>query len=256
MKDAAHTLLGEVEREAAALPGASLLPGGGADAARRFATLAGAPPPPGLAAFLAAHDGAVLAPDVRLLTLDEAAARRFVPERAALPTTWPPELWPILERSGRRFALDAADADSDGEWPVVEVSDRGIDRVGTSFLRFLHVVCAELRAGDTSGGAAVALGEERCRRDPGHADHWLDLAELLEQAGRQNGIDATLTAALRASTPPTPALLLAIGMRAARAGAWEAAWRAFSDAMSLEPIGARDDDARLDAAAVIYVLAS
>ncbi|HEX4404318.1 MAG TPA: tetratricopeptide repeat protein, partial [Polyangia bacterium] len=106
------------------------------------------------------------------------------------------------------------------------------------------------------GAAAVALGEERCRRDPGHADHWLDLAELLEHAGREPEIDGVLASALRASTPPTPALLLAVGMRSARAGDWEAALRGFSDAVALEPIGARDDDARLDAAALVYVLAS
>src|SRR5262245_27297181 len=177
MKDPVQTLLGEVEREVAGLPGATLFPGSGSDAARRFAAVAGAAPPPGLAAFLAAHDGGVLAPEVRLLSLDEATRRRSTPP-VSVPSaggTWPAGLWPVLERSGRRYALDAAGTASDGEWPVVEVSERGIDRVGTSFLRFLHVLCAELAAGAASGPAAVALGEERCRRDPGHADHWLDL---------------------------------------------------------------------------------
>jgi hypothetical protein len=79
------------------------------------------------------------------------------------------------------------------------------------------VLCAELAAGSAAGDAAIALAETRCRRDPGHADHWLDLAELLEAAGRAGEIDATLAAALRAATPPTPALMLAIGMRAVRA---------------------------------------
>jgi tetratricopeptide (TPR) repeat protein len=256
MTDPVQTLLGEVEREAALLAGASLFPGVDSDGLRRFVAAAGAPPPPGLAAFLASHDGGLLGSDVRLLSLDEATQRRFQPERAMLPGVWPSGLWPVMERGGRRFALDAEETSSDGEWPVVEVSDRGIDRVGTSFLRFLHVVCAELASGGAAGDAAVRLGEERCRRDPGHADHWLDLAELLEQAGRQAEIDETLTAALRASTPPTPALLLAIGMRAVRAGDWPAALRGFSDAIALDPIGARDDDARLDAAALVYVLAS
>lgn len=258
MKDPARTLLGQIERGVAGLTGASLFPGAGSDAASRFEAHMGLPPPPGLAAFLAAHDGGVLGTDVVLLGLDEAARRRRPagvdkPAGAALPAG----LWPVMERGGRRFALDAEEASSDGEWPVVEIGDRGIDRVGTSFLRFVHVVCAELAAGSVAeGGAALALGEERCRRDPGHADHWLDLAELLEHAGREPEIDAVLASALRAATPPTPALLLAVGMRAARAGDWEAALRGFSDAIALEPIGARDDDARLDAAALVYVLAT
>src|SRR5262245_37713395 len=98
MKDPAQTLLGEVEREAAALPGASLCSAGGPDAARRFSDIVGVSPPPGLAAFMAVHDGGSLAPDVRLFTLEQAAQRRFVPERATAPGTWPPELWPVLER--------------------------------------------------------------------------------------------------------------------------------------------------------------
>ncbi|HVR02469.1 MAG TPA: tetratricopeptide repeat protein [Polyangia bacterium] len=257
MKDPARTLLGQVEREVAALPGASLYPGAGSDVGTRFEALMGLPPPPGLAAFLAAHDGGVLGPDVRLLSLDEAAKRRRPPERSSATAAMPAGLWPVMERGGRRYALDAEDASSDGEWPVVEVGDSGIDRVGTSFLRFVHVVCAELAVGGIAEDrAAVTLGEERCRRDPGHADNWLDLAELLEQAGREKEIDGVLASALRASTPPTPALLLAVGMRAVRENDWEAALRGFSDAIALEPIGARDDDARLDAAALVYVLAT
>ena len=34
------------------------------------------------------------------------------------------------------------------------------------------------------------------------------------------------------------------------------ALRAFKDAIALEPVGARDDDARLDAAALVFVLAA
>jgi tetratricopeptide (TPR) repeat protein len=257
MKDPVRTLLGQVERGVAALPGASLFPGLGADAASRFEAVMGRPPPPGLAAFLAAHDGGLLGPDVRVLGLDEASKRRRPTGHAGPVRELPAGLWPIVDRGGRRYVLDAEEASADGEWPVVEIVDNGFDRVGTSFLRFLHVVCAELAAGSVvEDGAAVALGEERCRRDPGHADHWLDLAELLEQAGREPEIDAVLASALRAATPPTPALLLAVGMRAVRVDDWEAALRGFSDAMALEPIGARDDDARLDAAALVYVLAS
>ena len=257
MKDPARTLLGQVEREVAALAGASLFPGAGSDVAARFQAVMGLPPPPGLAAFWAAHDGGVLGVDVRLLGFEEASKRRRSREHAGAAGDLPAGLWPVMERSGRRYALDAEEANSDGEWPVVEIGDRGIDRVGTSFLRFVHVVCAELAVGGLAeGAAAVGLGEERCRRDPGHADHWLDLAELLEHAGREPEIDGVLASALRASTPPTPALLLAVGMRSARAGDWEAALRGFSDAVALEPVGARDDDARLDAAALVYVLAT
>ena len=257
MKDPARTLLGQVEREVGGLSGASLFPGAGSDAGARFEALMGLAPPPGLAAFLAAHDGGVLAPDVRLLGLDDAAKKRRKTEPPAAAGDLPAGLWPVMERGGRRYALDAEEASADGEWPVVEIGERGIDRVGTSFLRFVHVVCAELAAGGgVEGAAAVTLGEERCRRDPGHADHWLDLAELLEHAGREPEIDGVLASALRAATPPTPALLLAVGMRAARVDDWEAALRGFSDAIALEAVGARDDDARLDAAALVYVLAS
>src|SRR5579863_6394997 len=221
MKDPARTLLGQIEREVASLSGASLYAGVGSDAGSRFEAAMGRPPPPGLEAFLTAHDGGVLGPDVRILSLDEAAKRRRPPERPG-PAGVPTGLWPIMERGGRRYALDAEEATSDGEWPAVEIGDSGIDRVGTSFLRFVHVVCAELAAGAVAEDrAAVALGEERCRRDPGHADNWLDLAELLEQAGREKEIDGVLASALRASTPPTPALLLAVGMRAVRENDWE-----------------------------------
>jgi len=228
----------------------------------------GVAPPPGLATLLAAHDGGILAADTRLLTIDEAASR--LAGRSGSGTVggagrWQVGLWPVAERAGRRYALDAEEASGDGEWPVVEVTERGVDRVGTSFLRFLHVLCAELAAGSAAGDAAIALAETRCRRDPGHADHWLDLAELLDASGRTGEIDAALAAALRAATPPTPALMLAIGMRAVRAGMGEGAQRAdneekalraFKDAIALEPVGARDDDARLDAAALVFVLAA
>src|SRR3954447_831940 len=190
MKEPAQTLMGEVERVVSTLPDAVLYPGLGAEAARRFEGTMHLPPPPGLSAFLAAHDGGQLGPEVRLLTFAQSTDR--IAGRHPGPT-WPSGLWPVVDRVGRRYALDAEGASGDGEWPVVEVTERGVDRVGTSFLRFLHVVCAELAAGGATGPAAIALGEERCRRDPGHADHWLDLAELLEQAGRQDEIDATLT---------------------------------------------------------------
>jgi tetratricopeptide (TPR) repeat protein len=260
MVDPANTLIGELEREVSILPGASLFPGAGSDAAGRFHSAMMRWPPPGFAAFLSAHDGGILGPDIKLLTLAEAAQRRSQSEReAARPNAWPVGLWPIIERSGQRFALDADEATTDGEWAVVEVSERGVDRVGTSFLRFLHVMVAELAAAartESDPVPPVALAQERCRRDPGLADHWLDLADLQEQAGRLDEIDGTLTSALRAALPPTPALLLTLGMRAVRQEDWTTATRAFEDAIALEPLAARDDDARLDAAALVYVLAS
>src|SRR5262245_4535113 len=110
MKDPARTLLGQVERGVGALAGAWLFPGAGSDAASRFEAHMGLAPPPGLAAFLAAHDGGILAPEVVLLGLDEAAKRRRPPQRAGGAPELPPGLWPVMERSGRRFALDAEDA--------------------------------------------------------------------------------------------------------------------------------------------------
>ena len=140
------------------------------------------------------------------------------------PPAWPAGLWPVVERAGRRFALDAEEASSDGEWPVVEVSDRGVDRVGTSFLRFLHVLCAELAAAARpDADAAIALASRalpprsRARRPLARRS-----PSCQEQAGAARRIDATLAAALRAATPPTPALMLALGMRAVRHEDWTA----------------------------------
>ncbi|HEY4393395.1 MAG TPA: tetratricopeptide repeat protein [Polyangia bacterium] len=256
MKEPARTLIGEIERVVSALPDAVLYRGAAPDGLVRFQAVMGVAPPPGLAALLAAHDGGVLGPETRLLTMDEAAARVTGARRTPGISAWPAGLWPIVDRAGRRYALDAEEANGDGEWPVVEVTEQGVDRVGTSCLRFLHVLCAELAAVGVPGESAIALCEARCHRDPGLADHWLDFAELLEPEGRGAEIDATLAAALRAATPPTPALMLAIGMRAVRAGNDDGALRAFSDAIALEPVGARDDDARLDAAALVSVLAA
>ncbi len=256
MKEPARTLIGEIERVVSALPDAVLFRGASPEGLARFQAVMGMAPPPGLAAFLAAHDGGLLGPETKLLTMDEALARVSGTRRTPGISSWPAGLWPIVDRAGRRYALDAEEASGDGEWPVVEVTEQGVDRVGTSCLRFLHVLCAELASVGVPGESAISLCEARCHRDPGLADHWLDFAELLEPEGRAAEIDATLAAALRAATPPTPALMLAIGMRAVRVGDQEGALRAFSDAIALEPIGARDDDARLDAAALVSVLAA
>src|SRR5262245_40481290 len=196
MVDPVRTLVGALERELRAIPGAVLHPATGGEAEARFRAAFGEGPPPGLAALLGDHDGGRLAADAELLTLAEAAA-----QHRTLAGRGQAGLWPFLARGGRLFALDAEGASADGEWPVVEVSDHGVDRVGTSLLRFLHVLAAELAAagrraaavdiddreregrgdGDGDGGrdrsgqsaaaaaqaADRALAEERCRRDPG-----------------------------------------------------------------------------------------
>ncbi|MEA2700034.1 MAG: hypothetical protein QOI66_4305 [Myxococcales bacterium] len=257
MVDPAQTLLGEIERAIAGLPGATLYPPSGRSTARSLETAMGRRPPPGYLAFHAAHDGGLLGSDISLLTVAEAQSRRREPDSGIpRPNSWPAGLWPVLERGAHRYALDMDDASTDGEWPVVEVSERGVDRVGTSFLRFLHVLVGELGAAAAGESDPLALARERCRRDPAMADHWLDVADLQERAGRETDIDETLAAALRVAVPPTPALLLTVGMRAVRTGDWTTAERAFEDAMSLEPLATRDDDARLDAAALVFTLAA
>ncbi len=261
MVDPVRTLVGALERELAAVPGVTLLPGLGADAAERFSAVFGSAPPAGLKAFLVVHDGGRLPGGSKLLTLSEGAGRL-----PAISSAGHAGLWPFLEHGGRQYALDAEGTTTEGEWPVVELVSGGLDRVGTSLLRFLHVLAAELTAGaagppgasadSRSQALTQALAEERCKRDPGLADHWLELAQIQEEAADDAGVDVTLASAVRAATPPTPALLFAVGMRAALHRDWAAAGRAFEDAMALEPLTARDDDARLDAAAVVYVLAS
>jgi tetratricopeptide (TPR) repeat protein len=261
MVDPVRTLVGALERELAAVSGAALYPGAGADAAQRFRTIFGNDPPAGLAAFLAAHDGGRLGPGSELFTLAEASGRF-----QGLAKSGQRGLWPFLEHGSRLFALDAEGTSSDGEWPVVEVTDRGVDRIGTSLLRFLHVLAIELATAATSGvGTGTdadaglprsrSLAEECCRRDPGLADHWLELAQIQEEAGDDAAVDTTLASAVRAATPPTPALLFAVGMRAALHKDWASSARAFEDAIALEPLTMRDDDARLDAAAAALVLA-
>src|SRR5262245_44934199 len=103
MREPAQTLVGELERIVSALPDAVLFPGLGAEGQRRFAAAMGVPPPPGLATFLAAHDGGVLSPDTRLLTIDE-ASQRLTGGHGPGGTRWQVGLWPVAERAGRRYA--------------------------------------------------------------------------------------------------------------------------------------------------------
>lgn len=251
MVDPVRTLVRTLDAEIAALPGAQLAPGLGAGVVARFTALVGQAPPPGLGAFLAAHDGGTLGSDVRLLGFGEAASRYEVSSR----TEGQKGLWPVLERGRRLFALDEEGAfdEEDAEWPVVEVTERGIERVGTSYLRFLHVLVGELAHPTWT---ELERAQESCRRDPGLADHWLAVLELQERAGDSAAIERTLEDSVRAATPPTPALLFALGFRILLRGEPEAAERAFEDAIALEPFSTRDDDARLDAAAFLLMTAS
>src|SRR6476619_6052473 len=108
MVDPVRTLVGALERELAAIPGATLFPGAGADAAARFRSVFGSEPPPGMTAFLAAHDGGILAPGSELMRLGDAATR-FQTMAAAGQRG----LWPFLEHRGRLFALDAEETSTD-----------------------------------------------------------------------------------------------------------------------------------------------
>src|SRR6185295_19129512 len=102
MVDPVRTLVGALERELAAVPGAELYPGAGTDAGARFQAAFGEPPPPGLGVFLTNHDGGRLGEDIELLALSEAASRH-----RALTGGGQGGLWPILSRGARLFALDA-----------------------------------------------------------------------------------------------------------------------------------------------------
>jgi tetratricopeptide (TPR) repeat protein len=293
MVDPVRTLLLEIETEIERLPGARLAPAAGVSAAgreERFKDLFGRAAPPGFAAFIARHNGGVLAEDVRLLSFEESLRRVREAERAGDGGSGGPAgvgvlkgLWPVLERGSRLFALDA-DAAGELEWPVVEVADRSVDRAGSSFLRFMHALLAELLfapsgpdratepekreagAGALKGGAAslaagqpgsdpVRLAHLLCHRDPALAAHWVWLVDELERAGCEAEIDEVLERGMRAAQPAGPALAFAVAFRAFERDDVRRATAAIEDALGLDPLTARDDDARLDAAAVALVLA-
>ena len=223
MREPAQTLIGEVERVVsdAARRGAVPRPGRWmASAASRRAM--GVPPPPGLAAFLAAHDGGLLAPEARLLTLDEARPGTSCGRGRGRPGTRLAGRAVAGRRSRRPpLALDAEEASGDGEWPVVEV-ERTRRRSGRA-----PRSCASCTCCAPSWRPAAWPGErgDRAGRDavPPRPGARRPLARSGRAAGargpRADEIDATLAAALRAATPPTPALMLAIGMRAASGSA-------------------------------------
>ena len=78
----------------------------------------GMAPPPGLAAFLAAHDGGLLGPETRLLTMDEAVARVSGARRTPGISHWPAGLWPIVDRAGggTRSTPKRRAATANGRW--------------------------------------------------------------------------------------------------------------------------------------------
>lgn len=249
MIDPVDTLLGEVERALAGLPGAGLGRPASPGSLDRLETDLGKALCPGYRRFLERHDGADLGPDARLLTAaDAVAARRDLGDAPIAKG-----LLPVLQQGARRFALDYESDDGAGEWSVFELGERTVDRVGSTFLRFLHALAAELAPGAAADPAVLA--RERCLRDPAISNHWLDAAEIEERAGRVDEMDRTLALGLRASLPIGPALLLAAGLRRLERGEADAARASLEDAAAADPLTGRDDDARLDAAAVLLALA-
>jgi len=269
MADPVRTLLLEIEEQCERLAGCNFAKSPGGDARLgRLKTMFSAHLSPGYTAFALRYDGGKLArpagvegvsaaerqqeqdEDVylQLLAFDE--SQRILRE-AAQPADWK-GLWPVATRGLRVFALDF-ESSADGEQPVVEVGDRSVDRVGSSFLRFLSACLGEIAMGE--GSDSLALARELCRRDPGLAEHWVHLIDFLEDAGKKNEIDVVLEEALRCASPPGPALVIQAALRALDKGDPGRALAAIEDAMGLEPLTARDDDARLDAAAILLVLA-
>ena len=266
MADPVNMLLFEIEAECARLPGAVLSKAASGEVRlARLTKALGRTAPAGYAAFLARYDGGSLTmnatnlgqaegmseaacdPGLRILSLDESVRRAAGPDRTAELKG----LWPVAARGPRIFALDF-EATQDGEQPVVEIADRSVDRVGSTFLRFLSACLGEIALGE--GSEPLILARELCRRDPGLAEHWVHLMDFLEDEGRKEEIDGVLDEALRCASPPGPALVIQVALRALDKGDSGRALAAIEDALGLEPLTTRDDDARLDAAALLLVL--
>jgi tetratricopeptide (TPR) repeat protein len=266
MADPVRTLLLEIEEQCGKLRGCELVAATGGDARiGKIRSLFGGPLSPGFAAFASRYDGGKLGrgalegagrgstadEDVYLHLLGFEDSQRILSE-VAPASDWK-GLWPVARRGQRVFALDF-ETGTEGEQPVVEVGDRSVDRVGSSFLRFLSACLGEISLGEDAD--ALLLARELCRRDPGLAEHWVHLIDHLEDAGRKSEIDAVLDEALRCASPPGPALVIQVALRALDKDETERALAAIEDALGLEPLTARDDDARLDAAAILLVLAT
>ena len=153
MRDPAQTLLGELERIVSALPGRVAVSGPGRGRAARFEAAMGCRRRRAWRRSWRRTTAASWRPTCASWPSTRPRRRAAGGARGLGAARWQVGLWPVVERAGRRYALDAEEASSDGEWPVVEVSEHGVDRVGTSFLRFLHVLCAELAAGGVAGDA-------------------------------------------------------------------------------------------------------
>ncbi|MBN2574417.1 MAG: tetratricopeptide repeat protein [Deltaproteobacteria bacterium] len=281
MADPVRTLLLEIEEQCGQIPGCEFRKvAGGETRVRKLRTAFSTAVSPGYAAFVSRYDGGRLlrpaAPPVaaaeepggdepasggkegqgaddgmylQILGFEE--SQRVLHE-SGQPQDWK-GLWPVAQRGARVFALDF-EAASEGEQPVVEVGEHSVDRVGSSFLRFLSACLGEIALGD--GAEPLVLARELCRRDPGLAEHWVHLIDFLEDSGRKNEIDAVLDEALRCASPPGPALVTQVALRALDKQESGRALAAIEDALGLEPLTARDDDARLDAAAILLVLAN
>jgi tetratricopeptide (TPR) repeat protein len=272
MAEPVSMLLLEIEEELSRVPESELVKVARPDSemARLEASM-GRTIPAGYAAFVSRYDGGWLIPNgappsstqaqpstgaqtklpdmgLRLLSLRESFALSEDPARRAELKG----LWPIAERGPHLLALDC-DVAGEAELPVVEVAGRNLDRVGSSFLRFIYACLGELLAG--GGADPTLLAAELCRRDPGLSEHWVHVVDHLEMLGRGSEVDQVLAEALRCASPPGPALMTAVALRALDLGENDRALAALDDALGLEALTARDDDARLDAAAISLVLA-
>ena len=280
MTEPVSMLLLEIEKELERVAGAKLVkvktPRSDSELARLKASL-GRDISAGYAAFLARYDGGWLIPSgtgtascpldaasdsraqnlvhpasvvvgLRLFSLSESFTVASDPARR----TELKGLWPIAERGSRLLALDC-DVAGEADLPVVEVAGRNLDRVGSSYLRFIYACLGELLAGE--GTEPAVLAAELCRRDPGLSEHWVHLVDHLESLGRVNEVDQVLSDALRCVSPLGPALMTAVALRALDLGDTGRAQAALEDALGLESLTARDDDAQLDAAAILLVLA-
>ncbi|MDX2020918.1 MAG: tetratricopeptide repeat protein [Deltaproteobacteria bacterium] len=254
------------------------------DIVAQLATRLERPVPAGVAAFFTAYDGGVISRRAAGVTEPSTPSEdpedtdvlvRFINHEEALALAEQggsslKGLWPIMQRGGQIVALDAeSPVAEEAEWPVVQVADRSVDRLGSSLLRFLRVLLAEV-AYEVSlpderpvpGGAIelelkkrrMILAEKRCHLDPQLSDHWVDWADLLEEDGQKAAAQATLERGLTAASQPGPALLAGLGFRGLLVNDLATARAALEDAVSLEALTARDDDARLDASAMLLLI--
>ena len=189
-----------------------------------------------------------LASDVRILSLEESAKRRRPGERSGPPTgrlahgLWGPP-W-----SGRP-ALRARRRGGDERRRVARRRGRRHgDRSRGHVVPEVPASCAPssrsaVRAEDR---AAVTLGEERqvYGRSGTRRDNWLRPGRAARAApAARTRSTALAVGAARLDAAHARCCCLAVA-RSVRVDDWEAALRGFSDAIALEPIGARDDDAR------------